>query len=248
MDSHISEDSSTTFHVFKGRRRRVTRTKLDHNVFTDFFRFNSIPNTTEVIIKTSLKTNHEFNTGLVTGIDGLNGFGQIGSNRLFTKYMFVVCSACLDLFGMKLRWRTNPDSVNFGISDDIHGISTEASYIEVSSGFLSLGDSGVGYNHRLDIRSLVDSSKMDKTNATTSDHTNFDLLGRSIFLSCHSQSRRRLGTRSDISECKSRGGRHGHQGNKKSCKLHLEILYVTVCCEDTPKTTRKISLTPLKTK
>mmetsp|Transcript_27882 Transcript_27882/g.42692 ORF Transcript_27882/g.42692 Transcript_27882/m.42692 type:complete len:230 (-) Transcript_27882:56-745(-) len=225
MDSHISEDSSTTFDVFKRRRRRITRTKFDHNIFTDFFGFHSFPNTTEVIIKTSLKTNHKFNTGLITGVDGFDGFGQVGSNRLFTKYMFVVCSACLDLFGMILRWRANPDSVNFGISDDIHGIGTETSYIKVGSGFLSLGDSGVRNNHRFDIRSLVDGSKMDKTNTTAPDHTNFDLLGRSIFLSCHSHSRRRLSTRSDISEGKGRAGRHGHQGNKKSCKLHLELLY-----------------------
>mmetsp|Transcript_3357 Transcript_3357/g.4848 ORF Transcript_3357/g.4848 Transcript_3357/m.4848 type:complete len:239 (-) Transcript_3357:53-769(-) len=222
MDSHISEDSSTTFHVLKGRRRGVTRTELDHNVFTNFFPFNSFPNTAEVIIETSLKTNHKLHTSLVTGIDGFNSFRQISSNRLFTEYMLAVSCTCLDLFSMELRWRTNPYSINIRISNNIHSISGEFRYTKVSSGFLSLGDSGVGNNNRFDIRSLVNSSKMDNTNTTTSDHAHFDLLINLGLVSCHSESRSRLGT-SNIGECKTRGGRYCHQGNQKSCKLHLRI-------------------------
>jgi hypothetical protein len=105
-----------------------------HNGFTNFFVLNSGLDTLEVIVETTLKSNHELDSSSVTGVDGLDSLGQVSSDRLLAENVFSVGSSSLDLFGMELGWGANPDGINIRVSNDIHGIVGELGDVELLGG------------------------------------------------------------------------------------------------------------------
>ena len=106
-----------------------------HNGLSDFLGLDSIAYTTEVVIESTLKTGHELDTGLVTGVDGFDGFSQIGGQRLFAKDVLAIGSGSLDLFGVVLGRRANPNGINLRIGDDFHGIVGETRDVELGGGW-----------------------------------------------------------------------------------------------------------------
>jgi hypothetical protein len=98
----------------------------DLDGFSNFLVLNSFLDTLEVLVESTLKSNHDLDASLGASINGLDGFGEIGSNGLFAKDMFAIGGTSLDLLGMETRGRANPDGVNLRVSDDIHSIAGES--------------------------------------------------------------------------------------------------------------------------
>ena len=105
-----------------------------HDRFADLLLLDGVSNTTEVLIESSLKTDHQLHTGFVTGIDGFHSLTEISGNRLFAEHVLSIGGSRLDLFCVELRRRANPNGVNFGIGDNIHRIICESSYVELLRG------------------------------------------------------------------------------------------------------------------
>lgn len=82
--------------------------------------------TLEVRVESTLKSNHNLDSSLGASIDGLDGFGEIGSNGFFAKDMLAIGGTSLNLLGMETRGRANPDGVNLRVGDNIHSIAGES--------------------------------------------------------------------------------------------------------------------------
>jgi len=102
-----------------------------HDGVTDFSRHDSLADTLEVVIESALKTNHELDAGSIAGIDGLDSLWQVGCDWLFAKDMLIIRRTSLDLLSVELGRRANPDGINLRVGDDIHGIISELSNIEL---------------------------------------------------------------------------------------------------------------------
>lgn len=105
-----------------------------HDSLSDLTTDDGILDTLEVGIETPLQTSHELNTGLITGVDGLDGLGEVGGKGLLAKHMLAIGGAGLDLLGVVLGGGADPDGIDLGVGDNIHGISSEARDTEISGG------------------------------------------------------------------------------------------------------------------
>lgn len=105
-----------------------------HDGLSDLTTDDGILDALEVGIETSLQTSHELNTGLIAGVDGLDGLGEVGGKGLLAEHVLAVRGACLDLLGVVLGGGADPDGIDLGVGDNLHGISSEARDTEISSG------------------------------------------------------------------------------------------------------------------
>ena len=118
-------------------KKRIVKPKHTyHDWFTNFLLGNSITDTFEILIESTLKTNHQFYTSFITGIDGLNSFGEISSDGLFAEYVLSIGGGRLNLISMEWRGGANPDGINLRVGNNIHGIICEAWDIELGSSWI----------------------------------------------------------------------------------------------------------------
>mmetsp|Transcript_7418 Transcript_7418/g.15926 ORF Transcript_7418/g.15926 Transcript_7418/m.15926 type:complete len:418 (+) Transcript_7418:306-1559(+) len=178
VDGHVGKDATATLDVRGGWGSGVTGAQFDHDGFSDFLGGNGLLDTLKVLVESSLQTNHELDTGFVTGIDRLDGLRQIGGNGLFAKDVFVCGGAGLDLIGVELGRRTDPNRIDLRVVDDVHGIVGEFGNVVLAGGGFGLGNGGVGNNNGDDTGSLGDGFQVDQTDAAHADDTDLDnLLG-----------------------------------------------------------------------
>ena len=105
-----------------------------HDILTNLTGDDSILDTLEVGIEAPLQTRHELDTSLIAGIDSLDGLGEVGGKGLLAEHVFSVGGAGLDLLGVVLGGRADPDGVDLGIGDNLHGICGEARDAKIGGG------------------------------------------------------------------------------------------------------------------
>ena len=77
------------------------------------------------MIEAALQAGHELDPRLVAGVDGLDGFGEVGGEGFFAEDVLAVGGAGLDLVGVEGGGGADPYGVNFGVGDDAHGVQCE---------------------------------------------------------------------------------------------------------------------------
>ena len=105
-----------------------------HDILTNLTGDDSILDALEVGIEAPLQTRHELDTSLIAGIDGLDGLGEVGGKGLLAEHVLSVGGAGLDLLGVVLGGGADPDGVDLGIGDNLHGITGEARDTKIGGG------------------------------------------------------------------------------------------------------------------
>lgn len=118
----------------KVRNHLLFRDSTYHDGLSDLTTDDSILDTLEVGIESSLQAGHELDTGLIAGVDGLDGLGEVGGKGLLAEHVLAVGGAGLDLLGVVLGGGANPDGIDLGVGDNLHGISGEARDTEIGGG------------------------------------------------------------------------------------------------------------------
>ena len=118
----------------KARNHLLFRDSTHHDGLSDLTTDDSILDTLEVGIESSLQAGHELDTGLIAGVDGLDGLGEVGGKGLLAEHVLAVGGAGLDLLGVVLGGGADPDGIDLGVGDNLHGISGEARDTEISGG------------------------------------------------------------------------------------------------------------------
>ena len=116
----------------RSRNDSFTTTYLDG--LTDLLVDDSLLDSLEVLIKSTLETNHDLYSGFRTGIDSFNSFRKISCNRLLAEDVLSVGGSGLDLIGMEGRRGANPNSIDLRIGDNIHSFTSKLGDIVLGSG------------------------------------------------------------------------------------------------------------------
>jgi hypothetical protein len=121
-------------------RGKVTPSDADniwvtyHDSFTNFLILNSFSDATEVLIESSLKTNHKLYASFVTGINGFDSLAEISGNWFLAENVLSVGSSGFNLLCVELRRRADPNGIDFWVGDDIHCIIGESGHVELLGG------------------------------------------------------------------------------------------------------------------
>jgi len=75
--------------------------------------------TGKILIKPTLQTDHELDTGGATGVDSQNGLLQVGRNGLFAKDVLSVFGTGNNLIGMKLTRGADPYRFDIRMGDHV---------------------------------------------------------------------------------------------------------------------------------
>mmetsp|Transcript_17047 Transcript_17047/g.40670 ORF Transcript_17047/g.40670 Transcript_17047/m.40670 type:complete len:229 (-) Transcript_17047:11-697(-) len=169
MHRHILEQAAAALDVLERRRRGVPRAQLNRDHIADLALDHRALDPRKVRVEAALQRSHQLDVRRAARVDRLDRLHSVRRDWLLAEDMLPHRGARLDLLGVVLRGRADPDGLDVRVVDHAARVARELWHFELLGGRLSLRDCRIGDDDWLRRRALGERLEVHQADAAGAD-------------------------------------------------------------------------------